>query len=143
MKEEIKIVIVDADGLIALINTDDANHEKAKEISTILTEQNVTIQTPITAFIEAITALKRGVKRPDLAKEIVSMYKNGKIPVTDVPTDIILLAITYFNPKDSKQNTFFDAVIAAIAKKEKAQAIFSFDKWYNKQGFKLAQDLLS
>ncbi len=43
--------------------------------------------------------------------------------------------------KKSKHNTLFDAVVAATAKKYQADAIFSFDKFYKKQGFKLASEL--
>jgi predicted nucleic acid-binding protein len=35
----------------------------------------------------------------------------------------------------------FDALVAAVAKKNNADAIFSFDAWYQKQGFKLVTNL--
>jgi predicted nucleic acid-binding protein len=52
------------------------------------------------------------------------------------------LALPYFNPNGSKKDTFFDAVIAALAKKNNAVAIFSFDKGYKKTGIPLISDLL-
>ncbi len=39
-----------------------------------------------------------------------------------------------FKLNGSKENTLFDAVIAAIAKRFNADAIFSFDEWYRKWG---------
>ena len=46
----------------------------------------------------------------------------------------------YFNPKMSKKNTLFDCVVAAVAKKYKVDAIFSFDDFYKKSGFTLTED---
>ena len=53
----------------------------------------------------------------------------------------MLLAVNIFNPVSSKQNTFFDAIVAATAKKLNTDTIFSFNAWYRKLGFKLAADL--
>lgn len=141
MQLEGKIVVVDADAIMALVNEDDVNHKRALEITHKLTEQNVALLIPVTAIIEAITAFKRAVSRPDLAKKLVEMYESGSIPVIDVTADILPLAISYFNPEGSKKDTFFDAVIAAIAKKNNAVAIFSFDKGYKKTGIPLAHEI--
>ena len=52
------------------------------------------------------------------------------------PTTAICEAIT------AKKNTLFDAVVAAIAKRLNADAIFSFDEWYRKIGLTLTDDLI-
>ena len=44
--------------------------------------------------------------------------------------------------KRSKHHTLFDAIVAAVAKKYYADAIFSFDKFYKSKGFKLVSELL-
>lgn len=127
---------------MALVNENDANHKKAVTISNILTEQRTTVLTPVTAIIEAITALKRAINRPDLAKVIITTCQSGDIPTIDVPADILPEAILFFNPNSSKQDTMFDAVIAAMAKRYKADAIFSFDKGYKKTGIPLVAEVL-
>lgn len=142
MQDNIKIVVVDADAIMALVNEDDANHEHAVKISSILSEQNATLLVPVSAVIEAITALKRAIDRPDLAKTLIEMCESGSIPVIDVTADILPLAILFINPEGSKKDTFFDAVIAAIAKKNNADAIFSFDKGYKKTKILLISELL-
>ena len=48
-----------------------------------------------------------------------------------------------FNPNGSKNNTLFDAVVAVIAKRLNAVAIFSFDEWYRKIGLTLTDDLIA
>lgn len=136
------VIITDADAIIALVNEEDANHKKAIMISGILTEKNATILTPVTAIIEAITALKRAINRPDLAKVIIQRCASGDIPTIDVPANILPEAIIFFNPGGSKKDTMFDAVIAAIAKRYKAHAVFSFDLGYKKTGIPLVSELL-
>lgn len=52
-------------------------------------------------------------------------------------------AYEIFDKAKSKQNTFFDAIVAATAKKLGAECIFSFDGWYPKLGLKLFTSFLS
>lgn len=145
MQEDKPLIIInDADAIIALVNEDDPNHKQAVIISTILAERNATILTPVTSIIEANTALVRAIvpPRPDLIKVIVGLCMIGEIPTIDIPADILPEAMTFFNPDGSKKDTFFDAVVAAMAKRYVADAIFSFDKGYKKTGILLIADLL-
>ena len=111
------IIITDADALVALALEEDANHRKAKEIVVKLASQNAVIITPISAFAEAVTVLKRRLHKPALAQDIIDQCKNGALPVAGVDTDINAIAVELFRSDDSKSNTYFDAIIAAIAKK--------------------------
>ena len=70
------------------------------------------------------------------------MIKESQFPIIAVDQEILELAEALFDPYGSKQNTLFDAVVAAIAKKQKADAIFSFDVWYEKIGLTLAFNIL-
>ena len=56
---------------------------------------------------------------------------------------ILTEAADLFHPNGSKKNTLFDAVVAAIAKRFNADAIFSFDEWYRKMGLTLTDDLIA
>ncbi len=142
MVKEGLIVIIDADAIIATINETDSNHELAMNINERLTEINANVITPVTAIMEAITALKRVVNKPALSKVLVEQCQSGSIPTISVTTEMLVLAIPYFSPEGSKQDTFFDAVVAAFAKKYKASAIFSFDSGYKKTEFPLVADFL-
>lgn len=57
-------------------------------------------------------------------------------------SDVLASALTFFDPQGSKQNTLFDALVAATAKKRQSTIIFSFNEWYKKLGFQLAADLV-
>jgi hypothetical protein len=56
-----------------------------------------------------------------------------------VDHEILGEAADLFNPLASKKNTLFDAVVAAIAKRLNADAIFSFDGWYRTTLFLLQE----
>lgn len=63
------------------------------------------------------------------------------IQVVEVNQETIKTAIKYFSPTTSKKNTLFDCIVAGVAEENKADAIFSFDKFYKSKGFKLASEL--
>ena len=136
------LVIVDADAIIALSSVSDANHEKAKRILHTLSTSQAAALFPTTAICEAVTVLRGRLNKPDDASSIIKKVQNGDFPVQAVDQEILLSAATLFKPLASKKNTLFDAVIAAIAKRLNADAIFSFDGWYTKIGLTLASDLI-
>jgi predicted nucleic acid-binding protein len=135
-------IIGDADGLIAFINIRDASNEQANKILTFLDEQKATLYFPTTAIAETITTLVRKHASPPLARQVVEQCKAGSFSFIPVDEAVLKTAIGFYNPDGSKKNTFFDAVVAAVAKLTNADAIFSFDEWYKKQGFKITDDLM-
>lgn len=139
-----KIVVADADILVALAFEGDNNHEKAKDITRGLRERLYDVYFPNTAILEAITALKRGLSQPSKAHLINRQYLTGAFDVIYVNEEIQQEASRLFEEKaDSKKNTIFDAVVAVVARKLSADAVFSFDNWYTKLDFTTASDLVS
>ena len=59
-----------------------------------------------------------------------------------VDTDTIKQSAVIFDPAGSKKNTLIDCSVAVVAKKIKAEGVFSYDKFYIRQGLKLAEDLI-
>lgn len=136
-----KIVVADADALIALLLDNDPHHKKAVSISGILVRKQITIIFPVTVFPEAITTLKRAFNQPQKAHLISKQLQEGAYHVEYINEEILQRANQIFEKSISKQNTFFDAIVAATAKSLEADAIFSFDEWYPKLGLRLASDL--
>lgn len=137
-----KIIIADADILVALAFVQDANHQKIKDITAKLLDKLYTIVFPNTAILEAITALKRALNSPILANIINRQYEQGAFNVVYVDEKIQKEASILFDKSGSKQNTIFDAIVIATAKNISAEAILSFDNWYGKQKMVLAQSLI-
>lgn len=137
-----KVVIGDADLLVALAYKNDSNHERAVKITEKLLERLYGIKFPNTAILEAITALKRGLNKPDLAEKINHQYQQGAFDVIYVDASIQLEASKIFNQVVSKKNTIFDAIVMATAIIQKADGIASFDGWYRKKGIKLMEEII-
>ncbi len=136
------IIIGDSDGLIALIYQKDNHHQTAYDIVVKIYEQGLTLLFPVVTIAETITTFTRKLNNPDAASKLTNQILEGPLKMVDTTDAIMKEAAKLFNPNKSKQNTFFDAVVAATAKEYRAHSIFSFDNWYGKQGFKLAKDLL-
>src|SRR6266516_46507 len=142
-KNKDHLVIVDADAIISFVSIDDENQHKAKQIMQQLVTSDVYLLFPTTAICEAVTILRGRLNRPKDAKRIVAKFQSGDFPVQAVDHATLTEAGDLFNPNGSKKNTLFDAVVAAIAKRFNAEAIFSFDEWYRKIGLTLTDDLIA
>ena len=140
MKKAI-LIIGDTDALISTINKD-AHHEVVKTIYRELASVSANIYFPSAIIAETITTCQRRLKNPSLAEAMVTQLTSDLINVLPTDDETLQMAAAFFHPHGSKENTFFDAIVAATAKKQSADAIFSFDQWYRKLGFKLASDLL-
>ena len=136
------LVIVDADAIISFVAVEDENHIRAKAIMQKLADVQGYLLFPTTAICEATTVLRGKLNRPDNASRIIDKLTNGDFPIQVVDEDIIFDAAKLYKPLASKKNTLFDAVVASIAKRLKADAIFSFDQWYRKIGLVLTDDLV-
>jgi predicted nucleic acid-binding protein len=96
---------------------------------------------PATTIVEAVTTLQRKLNKPAIVKQISENIGEASFLVEPVTQEVIETAATLFRPDGSKHNTLFGAVVAAVAKKTNARAIFSFDTWYKAQGLSLASDV--
>ena len=133
------LVVGDADSLVALADEKDANHNKAKKVSEWLLTRGYEVVFPNTAILEAITALKKAKNLPDKAHLINRQYQAGAFLIEFVNEEIQGRASVRFEKTISKKNTIFDAVVAETATELAADYIFSFDTWYIKEGFSLAE----
>ncbi|MEK7521438.1 MAG: PIN domain-containing protein [Patescibacteria group bacterium] len=135
------VVVADADAIIAQSQQDDANHKKAQEVSTRLVELNARVIYATTTIAEAATHMQRVLNNTASAYGTALEATTASMEVAEVNQQTLTTALRYFSPTTSKKNTFFDCIVAAVAEEKQADAIFSFDKFYTKKGFKLASEL--
>lgn len=135
-------IIADADSIIAQAYLDDPHHNLSIDLAKKIKEKGATVIFPATAVAEAVTAIQRKFSNPDLADVTLKTFTDPTLIVENIDREIIEKASKFFNSKSSKHNTVFDCIVAAIAMKHRAEAIFSFDSWYKKQGFKLVSELI-
>lgn len=136
------VVVGDTDGLIAILSKEDSNHERAVVAATKLLQLDAQTVFPITSITETVTTLKRKLNKPDLVASVILQITGGALSIENVDTKMLDEALKVFDPRGSKKNTLFDALVVATAKKLNTKIIFSTDEWYTKLGFKLALDLL-
>lgn len=137
-----KVIIADADIIISLYYPDDVNHQKVSGLVAKAVDSFYVIKYPNTAILEAITALKRSLNKPEVAALVNKNFQNGELNIVYVDETIQKLASEIFAKEKSKKNTIFDALVLATAKTVKAAAIFSFDSWYSKKGMKTVSELI-
>jgi len=136
------IIVVDADAIIGQTDPKDPHHQKASEISQMLINLNAQVLYPVTAVAEANAYMQRVLKSSAGAYGTAQFMAGPETNIIEVNKQTLIGALSYFSPKTSKKNTLFDCIVAAVAVEYKADAIFSFDKFYKSKGFKLASELL-
>ena len=135
------LIVGDADAIIAQTDPQDVHHEKATAVSGALKNKDAQVIYPVTAVLEAATHMQRVLNSTASAYETAVVFSNPNIQIAEVNQDTLKNALNYFSPKTSKKNTLFDCIVAVVAEENKADAIFSFDKFYKGKGFKLASEL--
>ena len=135
------VVIVDADAIVAQAYPNDSNHQKAVAISNKLNDLGAQVIYPASAVLEATTVLQGRLNSGATAYGTAVVFSDPNVQVAEVSQNTLAKAMNYFSPITSKKNTLFDCVVMAIADEYKANAIFSFDRFYEKKGFKSASDL--
>ncbi|MBL7150843.1 type II toxin-antitoxin system VapC family toxin [Candidatus Microgenomates bacterium] len=136
------VVIVDSDALIAQVNPKDIHHQKATQISKKLVDIKARVIYPATTIAEATVHMQRVLNSTAAAYGTVKLMTDPAVQVAEVNQQTLVKALEYFSPKTSKKNTLFDCIVASVAEENEADAIFSFDKFYKKNGFKLASEFL-
>jgi len=135
-------IIVDSDALIALVNVDDALASDAIRIVEQLRNIKAALVYPSTTIAETVTTLQRKLNRPDLAHALIVSLKANQFIIEPIDEEILAQAAQLYYPHGSKQDTFFDAIVAAVAQKLNATAVFSFDGWYEKVGLRLVSTIV-
>lgn len=136
-------IVVDTDAIVAQVKKDDKNHRVAMAISSSLVSSNAQVIYPATTVVEAVTFIQRPLNNPPVAYGTAQLIANSSAQVAEVNQKTLRNAMKYFSATGSKKNTLFDCIVIAVAEEVHADAIFSFDRFYKKQGFKLAGEILS
>lgn len=134
-------IVVDTDAIVAQVKKDDKNHRVAMAISSSLVSSNAQVIYPATTVVEAVTFIQRSLSNPPVAYGTAQLMANSSAQVAEVNQKTLRNAMKYFSATGSKKNTLFDCIVIAVAEEVHADAIFSFDRFYKKQGFKLASEI--
>ena len=107
-----------------------------------MTQSGPTLRYPATAIAEAVTTFQRKLHNQQAASHIIQRIKQKGFFIEPVDKATIDVATGFFEPAGSKQNSLFDAIVAAVTRHHHTTTIFSFDGWYKQIGLTLASELL-
>lgn len=134
----LKTILVDSDALFALNSKDDANFEKARQISRSLNKKGFEFTISNFVLAETVTLLSYRVSHRKAAGFLQKLIKD-QFPFIRVDKELENLAYQIFKKQTSKNVSVVDCANMAILEKYGWDTIFSFDGVYEKNGFKLAR----
>ncbi|MBI4036458.1 PIN domain-containing protein [Candidatus Daviesbacteria bacterium] len=130
-----KKLLVDADAFVALVNSIDSNHQKAKLLRDQISDQEFSLMTSDPAFGEAITVISQ-----DTGLESATLFAEetlvSQVEIIEVDASLRRKALDIFKKQTSKNSRFTDCINMAIMEEKKLNTIFSFDVQYKKNKFK-------
>lgn len=138
----VKSVVVDSDAIFAIYNPNDPLNTQATQTFRQLITQEFQLIYPTSVLFEVISLFQRVLPTPKVTASLIEMIKNDQLPIHVIDSDILKESATIFDPTGSKKNTLIDCSVVIVAKRIKADGVFSYDSFYIKQGLKLAEDLI-
>ena len=142
-KSNSSTIFVDTDVFIALVKSNDANHDRAQRLFHALEEQPITFCTSNYVFSEVLTVLSQRVGH-DTAMEFARSIKSvhNPIQVHWVDEEVENRALTIFEAQTSKNVSFTDCTNMALLDRLSLEYIFSFDAAYRKNGYATVEHLV-
>lgn len=138
-----KKILIDADAWVAFIYRDDAHHERASELFDIFEHSKDSMITTNYVFAEAITVISRRAGHKRALAFIESLQSPAShLSVLYANAHIDSLAAAVFKRQTSKNVSFIDCANMAIMDELNLDAIFSFDKIYQKNNYRLATEVV-
>lgn len=136
-------ILVDADALVALVKTNEPNHEKALTISETLQKKGCTWYISPFTIGEVVTVISHKVNQATAKKVLKELRKQNLNPLT-LKDEHIHLADDWFNKQGKKGTSYFDCYNMALLERYRKQlnAIFSFDSVYKRNCFKIAEEII-
>lgn len=131
------MVIADADYFIGLYYFDDPHHQKCLAVAQNFTDELITSYDVID---EVVTKLSY-FKRKDKALLFLNDIKRTNLIVIFPNPKLFEEAEKIFKNQKTTHVSFTDCMNMAIAKEKKIKYFLSFDKIYEKNGFKLVKEV--
>ena len=126
--------LADADFLVALAKSDDANHERATQKAETTKGADIFI-TPFT-IPETVTVVSYKASQT-AAKKLLKELRSKNFIEISLDEDIMRFADELFATQGAKGTSWIDCLNVVVVKNYKLDGILSFDAFYKKQGIAL------
>lgn len=137
-----RTIVVDSDSIFAIYNPNDPLNTKAIKTFKQLIAAGYQLIYPTSVLFEVVSLFQRVLPTPTVTKKLLEMIQMDQMLIFVIDSDILKQSAALFDPAGSKKNTLIDCSVVAIAKKIKADGVFSYDTFYTKQGLKFAESLV-
>ena len=127
------MILVDADFYIGLFHNEDAHNDQCRRIFPKIKENIITTWDVVD---EVTTKLLYFNKKEIAVNFVASMLKADKYLVWP-NHELLTLALKILIKQKNKHVSFTDCMNMAVAKEKNIEYLLSFDKNYEKNGFKL------
>lgn len=133
-------ILFDADALVAFAKKDDNNHQKAKELHNKVLTKGADVFISAFSIPEAATVLSYKGSH-ELAKKFLATIPQAGYTEFSPNEEFNQAAIKWFLKQKKRGTSYFDCFNMGLMELFGFDAIFSFDKIYKQNGFKLVSDL--
>ncbi len=127
-------ILLDADGLVALMNSKHVNHEKAIQARKILLSRGTTWYISRYVVSEVATILSMRVSHKAAVRFLDDLKHSSEVHVIDTNDDLEEETQKIFLEQVSKNISYVDCHNVALIRRYKLDGIFSFDEHYRKNG---------
>lgn len=131
------VILIDSDAFIALRKGDDSNHKKALLTFNKLKNRNISFIASNYVYSETITILSQKISHRN-AVDFIDQKNNPStfFSIIRLDEEIEETAISIFKKQTSKNVSFVDCANMALLETRQADMVWSFDKVYQKNGYK-------
>jgi len=126
-------IIVDTDALLALADTNDSLHTKAKAllIKLHLSAAKLLLLPSTLGEFSVLSTIRIGLEQ---TKAVVEVWTTGSShKILNINQDLTKLALKIYNEQTSKEESLFDCYLIAAFNQNKIDALFSYDKGFKKK----------
>jgi predicted nucleic acid-binding protein len=129
-------IFVDSSAFIALYDKADALHHKAILLSQKSPKEDINLISSTNIIMETSTLLSMRISHQK-AVDFLTDIRNGTIEIVNPDIGLITEAEEIFVNQKSKNVSYSDCICFAIMKEKGINIAFSFDKDFEKNGFRL------
>ena len=136
----IRKAIIDTDFLLSLFNPVDVNNNKAVKILKKAQKDSLSVYILPTTICE-FSLIAAGKIGKEEAKEAVKTVSGKDFILIDINEPFVKKGLEIFYKQTSRNESLFDCFVMSAVNQYKIDIIFSFDRGYKKNGYRLAEEL--
>ncbi len=127
----------DTSGWIAIFDTDDKYHVRAKDWITSLEGQGERFVTTDYILDETITHLLNAVNHATAEEFALWVLKQKQVRIIHITEELWHESLKLFNRYDDKDFSFTDCTSFVVMRRENLRDAFTFDHHFEQMGFRL------